>query len=244
MHSAKGIASSTDHGNDSQNDSFGASSNSMFTHQQSIDQQRTVDQMRLQQQHIQQQQEHRLQQIDHQNEARDIVAEPLDKILENKLVREKREAMEKKLKSLKKNHDKEKMKAITQKCGDVSDKKSKFYMGNKLVKRLSSKNMYVFLLLSFISFILFTRCFFFRDMNVQLPPCPTEPGEAGGQEERLFQICREHAGMYKEIFEKYHETVYVIAADILQKSQERQVKQLKVRKIRTVRRKKKSYYFN
>jgi TolA-binding protein len=162
MHSAKGIASSTDHGNDSQNDSFGASSNSMFTHQQSIDQQRTVDQMRLQQQHIQQQQEHRLQQIDHQNEARDIVAEPLDKILENKLVREKREAMEKKLKSLKKNHDKEKMKAITQKCGDVSDKKSKFYMGNKLVKRLSSKNMYVFLLLSFISFILFTRCFFFQ----------------------------------------------------------------------------------
>jgi phosphatidylinositol phospholipase C, beta len=66
-----------------------------------------------------------------------------------------------------------------------------------------------------------------RDMNVQLPPCPTEAGEANTQEERLYQICRDHAGMYKEIFEKYHESVYSIATDILQKSQERQVKQMK-----------------
>ena len=73
-----------------------------------------------------------------------IVAEPLDKILENKIVREKYAEMEKKLESLRKKHEKEKIRVTSQKSGDLTDgiKKSKFYMGNKLVKRLSSKNMY------------------------------------------------------------------------------------------------------
>lgn len=75
------------------------------------------------------------------NEADEIVAEPLEKILEHKLVKEKRDALEKKLKTLRKNHDKEKLKASLQDVGDCSGKKSKFSMGNKLVKRLSSKNM-------------------------------------------------------------------------------------------------------
>lgn len=82
-------------------------------------------------------------------EADEIKAESLEKILENKLIREKREALEKKLKSLRKAHDKEKLKLSTQRGTDATDgstgsaKKSKFYMGNKLVKRLSSKNMWV-----------------------------------------------------------------------------------------------------
>lgn len=74
------------------------------------------------------------------NEADAIVAEPLEKILENKLIKEKRDALEKKLKALRKNHDKEKLKAATDGVeGGV--KRSKFSMGNKLVKKLSSKNM-------------------------------------------------------------------------------------------------------
>lgn len=76
----------------------------------------------------------------------DIVAEPLEKILEHKLVKEKRLEMEKKLESMRKKHDKEKLRVSSQRSGDLTDgiRKSKFYMNNKLVKRLSSKNMYVF----------------------------------------------------------------------------------------------------
>lgn len=76
-------------------------------------------------------------------DAIDIVAEPLDKILDNKLVKEKRLEMEKKLESMRKKHDKEKLRVTAQRSGDLTDgiRKSKFYMNNKLVKRLSSKNM-------------------------------------------------------------------------------------------------------
>lgn len=78
--------------------------------------------------------------------AIEIVAEPLERILENKLVREKRLEMEKKLESLRKKHDKEKVRVTSLRSGgDLSEgiRKSKFYMNNKLVKRLSSKNMWV-----------------------------------------------------------------------------------------------------
>lgn len=73
----------------------------------------------------------------------DIEAEPLDKILDNKLVKEKRLEMEKKLESMRKKHDKEKLRVTSHKSGDLTEgiRKSKFYMNNKLVKRLSSKSM-------------------------------------------------------------------------------------------------------
>lgn len=76
-------------------------------------------------------------------EVIDIVAEPLEKILDNKLVREKRVEFERKIDSMRKKHDKEKIRVISQRSGDLSDgiRKSKFYMNNKLVKRLSNKNM-------------------------------------------------------------------------------------------------------
>lgn len=76
-------------------------------------------------------------------EVIDIVAEPLDKILDNKLVREKRAEMERKLETMRKKHDKEKLRVTSQRSGDLTEsiRKSKFYMNNKLVKRLSNKNM-------------------------------------------------------------------------------------------------------
>jgi phosphatidylinositol phospholipase C, beta len=70
------------------------------------------------------------------NEADDIVAETLEKILEHKSIREKREALEKKIRVLKKNHDKKKIEAVQSDVGE--GKKSSI---NKLVKKLSSKNM-------------------------------------------------------------------------------------------------------
>lgn len=76
-------------------------------------------------------------------ESNDIVAESLEKILENKLVREKRIEVEKKLESMRKKHDKEKLRVTSHRSGDLTDgiRKSKFYMNNKLVKRLSNKNL-------------------------------------------------------------------------------------------------------
>lgn len=76
-------------------------------------------------------------------EVVDIIAEPLEKILDNKLVREKRIEFERKIDSMRKKHDKEKIRVTSQRSGDLSDgiRKSKFYMNNKLVKRLSNKNM-------------------------------------------------------------------------------------------------------
>lgn len=77
------------------------------------------------------------------SECMDIIAESLEKILDNKLVREKRTEMEKKLETLRKKHDKEKLRCTSQRGGDLTDgiRKSKFYMNNKLVKRLSNKNL-------------------------------------------------------------------------------------------------------
>ena len=70
------------------------------------------------------------------NETEEIVAETLEKILEHKSIREKRETLEKKVRLLKKNHDKKKIEVAQ---SDIADgKKSSI---NKLVKKLSSKNM-------------------------------------------------------------------------------------------------------
>lgn len=76
-------------------------------------------------------------------ESEEIVAEPLEKILDSKPIKEKRDALEKKLKSLRKTHEKEKLKVSVQLKNNDGEaiKKTKFYMSNKLVKRLSSKNM-------------------------------------------------------------------------------------------------------
>lgn len=72
----------------------------------------------------------------------EIMAESLEKLMENKLVREKKMELEKKLESLRKKHEKEKMRIQSQKGSlDGEKHRSKFYMSNKLVKRLSSKNM-------------------------------------------------------------------------------------------------------
>jgi len=70
-----------------------------------------------------------------------VLAEPLEKILDHKSVKEKRLEMEKKLESLRKKHDKEKIKIAGQKSSPLEGKKPKFAITNKLVKRLSNKSL-------------------------------------------------------------------------------------------------------
>lgn len=72
----------------------------------------------------------------------DLTAESLEKLMENKVVKEKKLELEKKLESLRKKHDKERARIQIHKGSQDSEKpKTKFYMSHKLVKRLSSKNM-------------------------------------------------------------------------------------------------------
>ncbi|XP_055375771.1 1-phosphatidylinositol 4,5-bisphosphate phosphodiesterase classes I and II [Condylostylus longicornis] len=156
-------------------------------------------------------------------DLQEITAEPLEKIFEHKSIREKRLEMEKKLESLRKKHDKEKLKVASQKSSptDSSSKKSKFLF----IKRLSSKTL---------------------DVTAEVPPCPADINEssedsgdrnvsgsssAGGitrsQSERLLAVCKEYSTAYREIQEKYHEVIYSAAEKVLRNSQANQMKTLK-----------------
>lgn len=68
-------------------------------------------------------------------------AEPLEVILNNKAVRERQIELERKLDIIRKKHDKEKLKIMTLKSSSSQEKKKKFGLTNKLVKRLSNKTM-------------------------------------------------------------------------------------------------------
>ncbi|CRK93620.1 CLUMA_CG007150, isoform A [Clunio marinus] len=136
------------------------------------------------------------------NEADEIVAETLEKIFEHKSIREKREALEKKIRGLKKSHDKKKVEVMQ---NEISEgKKSSIFSSNRLVKRLSSKNM---------------------DVNIPIPPCASLNSDDSN--DRLANVCRDHAATYRETLEKYYESMFSLADDILRKSQDRQMLQLK-----------------
>lgn len=70
----------------------------------------------------------------------DVIAEPLEKIMENKLVKEKKMELDKKLENLRKKHEKKRMTLHTQKSGEFGTEKKKLINMN-LVKRLSRQNM-------------------------------------------------------------------------------------------------------
>ncbi|XP_064538986.1 1-phosphatidylinositol 4,5-bisphosphate phosphodiesterase classes I and II isoform X2 [Drosophila montana] len=163
-----------------------------------------------------------------------LLAEPLDKILEHKSVREKRLEMEKKLESLRKKHDKEKLKIAGQKLSPLDGgKKPKFTITNKLVKRLSNRSL---------------NCLSpYSEPGVEVPACPLDLGDSseesagageigdeaasssldGTQESRLRYACREYTTQYRELQEKYHEAIYTAAEKVLKNSQTSQMKQLK-----------------
>ncbi|XP_030384382.1 1-phosphatidylinositol 4,5-bisphosphate phosphodiesterase classes I and II isoform X2 [Scaptodrosophila lebanonensis] len=163
-----------------------------------------------------------------------VIAEPLEKLLDHKSVKEKRLEMEKKLESLRKKHDKEKVKIAGQKMSPLDGgKKPKFAITNKLVKRLSNKSL---------------NCLSSNsEPGVEVPPCPLDLGDssedsAGGDADaaasgasslegtnqaRLLSACREYTAQYRELQEKYHEAIYAAAEKVLKNSQTSQMKQLK-----------------
>ena len=76
-----------------------------------------------------------------EEKVEELMAEPLEKILENKLVKEKKLELDKKLETLRKKHEKKKMTLQSQKSGDLGGGEKKSFINMKLVKRISSKNM-------------------------------------------------------------------------------------------------------
>lgn len=159
------------------------------------------------------------------NISDEIVAESLEKLMENKLVREKKMELEKKLESMRKKHEKEKMRLQAQKASIDGEKhRSKFYMSNKLVKRLSSKNI------SFSSEVGLS--------TLTMPETSECPENAEGNEgtrslprsqsERFLAVCKAHAQQERELQEKYYENLFAIVEKVMRASQSNQLKMLQV----------------
>lgn len=67
----------------------------------------------------------------------------------------------------------------------------------------------------------------FRDVNIPVPPCPSLSNNEDTPNERLMNLCREHALTYRELLEKHHEQIFTMAEHLLHKSQENQMQHLK-----------------
>ncbi|XP_011300454.1 1-phosphatidylinositol 4,5-bisphosphate phosphodiesterase classes I and II isoform X2 [Fopius arisanus] len=151
----------------------------------------------------------------------EIVAESLDKLMNNKVVREKKMELDKKLEALRRKQEKEKLRLQSQKGSIDGEKhKSKFYT-TKLVKRLSTKNI------------------FSTDTSITPLPETSENPEVGkdgvegrglprSQSERLLTVCKEHVNQERELQEKYHESVFSLVEKVMKTSQTNQLKTLRV----------------
>ncbi|KAJ8944413.1 hypothetical protein NQ318_023186, partial [Aromia moschata] len=154
----------------------------------------------------------------------EIVAEPLEKILDNKLVKEKKLELEKKLENLRKKKEKKKIALNSQKSGDFSEKKSKL-INMKLVKRLSSKNI--------VSGVFSTESPSAEPLT-SVADGPETSGSDGekptlprSHSERLLAVNKEFVMQEKELREKYHEVIYNTAEKVMRASQTNQIKALK-----------------
>ncbi|RZC39107.1 1-phosphatidylinositol 4,5-bisphosphate phosphodiesterase classes I and II, partial [Asbolus verrucosus] len=154
----------------------------------------------------------------------ELIAEPLDKILDNKLVKEKRLELDKKLENLRKKHEKKKMTLQSQKSGDFSEKRSRL-IHMKLVKRLSSKNI--------VSGVFSTESPSAEPLTSVADGPETSGSESEkptlprSHSERLLSVNREFVAQEKELREKYHDVIYNTAEKVMKISQNNQLKTLK-----------------
>ncbi|XP_018054110.1 PREDICTED: 1-phosphatidylinositol 4,5-bisphosphate phosphodiesterase classes I and II isoform X2 [Atta colombica] len=161
------------------------------------------------------------------NISDEIIAESLEKLMENKLVREKKMELEKKLESLRKKHEKEKMRLQSQKASIDGEKhRSKFYMSNRLVKRLSSKTIFS----SEVGLSTLTM--------PETSECPEDTENREGiegtrglprsQSERFLAVCKAHVQQERELQEKYYENLFATVEKVMRASQSNQLKMLQV----------------
>ncbi|XP_076296651.1 phospholipase C at 21C isoform X1 [Lasioglossum baleicum] len=164
----------------------------------------------------------------------EIMAESLEKLMENKQVKERKLELEKKLEILRKKQEKEKMRVQSQKGSIDGEKhKSKFYQlqaGHKLVKRLSNRNI--------------CFCSFSSEVGLstlalaetsECPDLENREGNGGApkglprsQSERLLAVCKAHVQQERELQEKYYDSVFATVEKVMKTSQSTQLKTLKV----------------
>ncbi|KAL2751268.1 hypothetical protein V1477_000426 [Vespula maculifrons] len=159
--------------------------------------------------------------------SEEVIAESLEKLMENKLVKEKKSELEKKLESLRKKHEKEKIRIQSQKGSlDGEKHKSKFCMSHKLVKRLSSRNIFSSDVgLSTLALAETSEC---SEMENREGVEGLSRGLPRSQSERLLAVCKAHVLQERELQEKYHESVFATVEKVMRTSQSNQLKTLKV----------------
>ncbi|KAL3266567.1 hypothetical protein HHI36_010733 [Cryptolaemus montrouzieri] len=155
--------------------------------------------------------------------AEHLVAEPLDKLLDNKLVKEKKLELEKKLDALRKKHAKKKSTFQNQKSGEFGEKKPKL-ISIKLVKRLSSKNI--------ISGVFSTESPSIEPLTDVADASETVDEERPttlprSHSERLLAINKDYMLQEQELREKYHEIIFNTVEKVMKISQNNQIKILK-----------------
>ncbi|VVC28951.1 C2 domain,PH domain-like,PLC-like phosphodiesterase, TIM beta/alpha-barrel [Cinara cedri] len=152
-----------------------------------------------------------------------IVAESLAKLEENKLVKDKKIELEKKMDNLRRKQEKEKHRAQHMKLSHDTDRVrvSKFSMSSRFVKRLSIKNIQESILQSH------------QDAS-ESSECDTDnstssiPRMSRSQSERLLAMGKDHLLQERDLQEKYHEIVFSSLEKAMRLSQSNQMKMLRV----------------
>ncbi|XP_026281090.1 1-phosphatidylinositol 4,5-bisphosphate phosphodiesterase classes I and II [Frankliniella occidentalis] len=141
---------------------------------------------------------------------KELNVETLEELMKSKAVREKRQEMDKKLEALRKKHEKERSRLQIQRGSQDTEKpKPKFYMSNKLVKRLSRQNI---------------------SSGTSEASTPHEGDDAdteGALNERFLSVIREQLQQEKDLQKKYHEMVFTTLTKTVESSQSNQMKTLK-----------------
>ncbi|XP_050313003.1 1-phosphatidylinositol 4,5-bisphosphate phosphodiesterase classes I and II isoform X2 [Anthonomus grandis grandis] len=156
----------------------------------------------------------------------EIIAETLEKFMENKLVREKKLELDKKLESLRKKHEKKKQIFHSQKSGDCSEKRSKL-INMKLVKRLSSKNISGVFSTESPSAEPLTSVEDVDGGAEEASRSIEERGIPRSQSERLLAMNRDLMTQEKELRERYLDSIYSTVEKVMKQSQNSQLKTLK-----------------
>ncbi|XP_025195692.1 1-phosphatidylinositol 4,5-bisphosphate phosphodiesterase classes I and II [Melanaphis sacchari] len=152
-----------------------------------------------------------------------IVAESLSKLSENKLVKDKKMELEKKIENLRRKYEKERHRVQHLKSSHDSERMriSKFSMSSRFVKRLSIKNIQESVLQS-------------NQDASESSECDTDnstssmPRMSRSQSERLLAIGKEHVIQERDLREKYHEIVFSSLEKVMRLSQSNQMKMLRV----------------
>ncbi|XP_034256942.1 1-phosphatidylinositol 4,5-bisphosphate phosphodiesterase classes I and II isoform X2 [Thrips palmi] len=144
---------------------------------------------------------------------KELTVETLEELMKSKSVREKRQEMDKKLETLRKKHEKERSRLQIQRGSQEAEKsKTKFYMSNKLVKRLSRQNISSGV----------------PDASSQHEGEDAETeGSQSALNDRFMSVIREQLSQERELQKKYHEMVFASITKTVESSQANQMKTIK-----------------